>query len=1177
MGIFQTMRYVTPSDLSITELEYWRAVERDIPILIFIMGDDHPISAKDKAYEENSESKQKLQALKTVMETKHFVGYFNSVEDLRAQVIQALLTLIVEGTVNIAYDEQMTQTPSNSRDDLPLPLPPDIYSVPPYILTNKFIGRRDEFAQLNNWMNSANPVIVVEAIGGMGKSALTWEWVKNAHQQQAFDGVFWWSFYEGSATVDSFIRHALAYITRKTFEELNNLTYQERVSLLLDRFNKNNYLLALDGIERILVAYHRIDKAQLRDNQVGQDVDLRNCTDPRDTDVLYRFVSLKRSKVLISTRLMPRALEDAGESIQGVSVIQLKGLLPEDAYALMLERGIKSTNKERLDEFLKDIGYHSLLIKIVAGHIKNFRRAPGDFDRWYSAIGKNMNLPQIAASDRGTHILKYAFDGLEETKRRILCQMATFSDPVNYQTVSIFNPYLPPKPPLPDNLPPLPQVFPSPFGTPELAWLEHLLSRAHDEDEIAELQTEIEHQREVDERQAQYLRQNRDRLLRAEAQTKRERQRIREEYRRRYEGSDQYLAGIATFDIALTELEDRGLLQWDRENDNYDLHPVVRGYAYSLLQDEDRKVAFGKIRDHFARVPEVEKDQIWEISDVREMLEVYRALIGAGEVEYALAYYDVSLKYILFNISANYTIIECLAPIFQGNYSRLPDVNNATVIAHYLAMAFSNIGETQKSLQLSGINMNPELGHNPWEMTVRVANYSLSLRDVNKIAEFWRSLQLASEICPPEDQAWAYLDLLRANAQIGDWEEVERYYALALQADEPNAHPKAFKGRLAFYEALMLVRQGKQADTALNEAARATTEAKEKSMLLSVCSLWAEYALMQGDFVVARQKVSEAMKLAQETGESVSLYYAMLSIIEAHDQDYKRARVWMNRATDNTNTVDGGKALLYVYVSQAFQALDDSASAKHYALEAYRYAWADGGKYVNAWPLKLAAQLLDQFGIAYPHLPELDPEQIELIPYEDEIRRVYIEKAGTLTGSLKSAPKQAPFEIQGCEWFQIGTIAFFGVDDQAVIESMAHKLSGLSFLPTKPQFSKMGEELPTPEEFKIEIERSSWKEIEWTFDELRSLDKTFIIIFIESHTPEREPAYAYMNVRADRIEKLLDMSFSDEVFNIPDYATTVLTGSGMPDAEARGNLRQNYLFGEHYLNVRIFPPLSQVT
>ena len=169
----------------------------------------------------------------------------------------------------------MTQTPSNSRDDLPLPLPPDIYSVPPYILTNKFIGRRDEFAQLNNWMNSANPVIVVEAIGGMGKSALTWEWVENAHQQQAFDGVFWWSFYEGSATVDSFIRHALAYITRKTFEELNNLTYQERVSLLLDRLNKNNYLLALDGIERVLVAYHRIDKAQLRDNQVGQDVDLR--------------------------------------------------------------------------------------------------------------------------------------------------------------------------------------------------------------------------------------------------------------------------------------------------------------------------------------------------------------------------------------------------------------------------------------------------------------------------------------------------------------------------------------------------------------------------------------------------------------------------------------------------------------------------------------------------------------------------------------------------------------------------------------------------------------------------------------------------------------------------------------------------------------------------------------
>lgn len=82
------------SDISITEMEYRRAVKRGIPRLIFIMDEKHPgpekASENTDFYEQDPENKQKLDTLKTELMTNRFVGFFNSVDDLRHQVFQAL-------------------------------------------------------------------------------------------------------------------------------------------------------------------------------------------------------------------------------------------------------------------------------------------------------------------------------------------------------------------------------------------------------------------------------------------------------------------------------------------------------------------------------------------------------------------------------------------------------------------------------------------------------------------------------------------------------------------------------------------------------------------------------------------------------------------------------------------------------------------------------------------------------------------------------------------------------------------------------------------------------------------------------------------------------------------------------------------------------------------------------
>lgn len=57
----------------------------------------------------------------------------------------------------------------------------------------------------------------VVAIGGMGKSALTWKWLNDIAPLERTDraGRLWWSFYESDATFENFVIRALAYVSRR--------------------------------------------------------------------------------------------------------------------------------------------------------------------------------------------------------------------------------------------------------------------------------------------------------------------------------------------------------------------------------------------------------------------------------------------------------------------------------------------------------------------------------------------------------------------------------------------------------------------------------------------------------------------------------------------------------------------------------------------------------------------------------------------------------------------------------------------------------------------------------------------------------------------------------------------------------------------------------------------------
>jgi hypothetical protein len=94
VGIFAYRYGYVPAghDISITEMEYNRAVERDIP-LIFFMHKQHPVIAEDV---ETGLGATKLRALKERIEKERVAGFFKSAGELRGEVIAALTTLTKE-------------------------------------------------------------------------------------------------------------------------------------------------------------------------------------------------------------------------------------------------------------------------------------------------------------------------------------------------------------------------------------------------------------------------------------------------------------------------------------------------------------------------------------------------------------------------------------------------------------------------------------------------------------------------------------------------------------------------------------------------------------------------------------------------------------------------------------------------------------------------------------------------------------------------------------------------------------------------------------------------------------------------------------------------------------------------------------------------------------------------
>jgi Domain of unknown function (DUF4062) len=965
-----------PDGLSLTELEFREARRLGRPVLLFIMGPEHEVKQRD--VEQDLEKRRKLESFREEAKRSsadsrvHRVyKVFNSLNEFEVAATQSVAEL------RRFLDAQAAPAARPLAQDAPEPAdgnnilaPPALYAEPRYIGSHGFVGRTAQLATLNDWAApaEAHPVLLFEAIGGTGKSMLTWEWTTR-HATGARDdwaGLFWYSFYEKGAVMADFCRRALAYMTGQPLAAFQKKKQTELSELLARQLHARPWLLILDGLERVLVAYHRYDAPQLADEQAGRTDEIA-CRDPSsairpvDDDLLRQLAAASPSKILITSRLVPRVLLNAAnQPIPGVLHERLPGLRPADAEALLRTCGVRGDSAQMQDYLQRHCDCHPLVTGVIAGLINDYLPGRGHFDTWAADPdhGGRLNLASLDLTQKRNHILTAALEALPDASCQLLLTLSLLPESFDYTILAALNPHLPPEP-------------------------------------VAVLEPE----RPEDDWEWEYLEEEEGReRARREYAAALKRRREYERALATWQAAREAPAARAALTATVRDLEQRGLLQYERQNSRWDLHPVVRAVAFGRLRDHDRDRAGQQIIDYFSLRPHNPYQQAETLEDLRDALTVVRTLFQMGRIEEAWdALGEDMVGALLYNVEAYPEILSLLRPFFPHEWSTpegLPDYE-LNLVVNLASFAFSGLGEFMQANELGKVALKTNVARQNWASVQRdLINLSIFLRDLNRLALYDRycmlALRLAEVLDDPEMLFRTRLNQFVALALVGHWDAAETMWNLLdpMGRDWSRSVYRpgyAENARLEF----LLFPLGRLTEGDLDAAERLAHTGQNRRAIRELNRLRGEWRYSRGEHALAAESLQDAIRMAHEAGFPDPRSEAFLALARFRLKHLPAAR-------EEALRLSAGRDPARLPLAELWQALADTRQAAKHAKAAYRHAWADGEPHVRRHALDRAKTLLQQLGEDIPALPAYDPAQHPKASWEDEI-------AAAITELRKSA------------------------------------------------------------------------------------------------------------------------------------------------------------------------------
>ena len=761
----------------------------------------------------------------------------------------------------------------------------------PYGMSPNFTGRREERNMLTGWLNSDkdHPLLIIRALGGFGKSALTWHWLTHDVDAKQFPAVVFWSFYEGDASFENFLKETLKYLGVLNAEQLN--PYQQ-TQLLLSLLQRPGILLILDGFERVLRAYSNMGAAYQSDDlqmeKDGLQDSSRDCVN-MFADGFLRSIgaygSILRSKVLMTTRLTPRAVENHRQFLQGVREEELKEMKKEDAVAFFHAQGIRGTHAE-IEAACEPYGYHPLSLRILAGLIVNDRNAPGDI-----SAAKTLEITGDIIQNKH-HVLETAFNSLSASQKSLLGRVACFRAPTSYDALKTI------------------------------------------------------------------------------------------------QGSGQ---GNNFLDDSLKALESRGLVHWDRKANKYDLHPIVRRFAYDQLTASDRTAAHIRLVNYFDAVPKLEK--VDKLEDLALVIELYHHMVRAGNLDEAIKLFiDRLANTLYFQFGAYQLCSELLRALFLDSEDKPPRLKREDAqgwALNVLASAYAASGQPRRAVPLfeMDIAIMEKMGDKTNTAIPLGAVAQVALLPIGSLSDAERNLRrmidLSHEIGDERLEGNGYYERGRVLAYAGQWEESEKALNVGEEIKKKTNHIQG-QGVICSYRALRFLLLARANPQLPIENLKSSIECAQRALELAdetarpnsgfvypirdyIRAYWLLGSAYRAnkELTLAEENLSKALNLCRQINnvEHEADILLDLARLRYAQGDFKDAQEKASEAlviTERSGYVLQGADVNLFLAQYALEQEKDKAKAKEYAESALKLAYCDGPPYYYKVAYEEAVAMLEK-------------------------------------------------------------------------------------------------------------------------------------------------------------------------------------------------------------------------
>ncbi len=241
IGVFAHRYGYVPKgqSFSITEMEYDRAVKRDITRLIFLIDEDHSL----KISQVEIEAADKLQKLKDRLKLERSVAFFKSEDDLSAKVIHSLSPYAISRAAAVQSAAQSTSVAAPVFDPRNY-----VFFVPYRQKGDQVVGRDSALQAVRAQLVSGRRTAIgqtasFQGLGGLGKTQLAVEYAYFFRDQYP-NGVIW-------LNADQNIEAQLIKISEKARWVATESEHKDKLAIAQQRLKTHSHCLVIfDNLEK---------------------------------------------------------------------------------------------------------------------------------------------------------------------------------------------------------------------------------------------------------------------------------------------------------------------------------------------------------------------------------------------------------------------------------------------------------------------------------------------------------------------------------------------------------------------------------------------------------------------------------------------------------------------------------------------------------------------------------------------------------------------------------------------------------------------------------------------------------------------------------------------------------------------------------------------------------------